>query len=160
MHEKVLQEDCGYTGGIPYWHEQRDYSLSADIADASVFDSNDTANFGSVGVSFASNVTNSSQCVVDGSFANTKLRYDIWLGVVDFNEYCMFRNHSNHYWSYANQTYVDECNAKDNYQAMNMCFVQWPHICGHLGVGGTVSLHLRGSIDPLVPRPLTDSIAS
>lgn len=126
---------CGYTGAQPYWHAQRDFALSPYVADASVFGSDAALSFGTNGV----NTTAGTNCVTDGAFANTTLNFDIWLGNVTNDSYCLSRSFNDSSWALANQTYVDVCRAYDTYEGANMCFVDSPHTCGHLGTGGTVS---------------------
>jgi tyrosinase len=68
LQEKLLQDECGYTGGVPYWDEQRDLELFETIDKASVWGSND--------LSFGTNGTGADGCVTDGAFANTTLHID------------------------------------------------------------------------------------
>lgn len=68
LQEKLLQDECGYTGAVPYWHEQRDLELYGTIDKASIWGSDD--------LSFGTNGTGPDGCVMDGPFANTTLHID------------------------------------------------------------------------------------
>lgn len=131
----LLQDECGYTGALPYWHEQRDFEVYGSIEEASVWGS-DEYSFGTSGV----NTTNGTNCVIDGPFANTTLHIDQFYGVDYYYDYCLAREFNQTAWESVNQTYVDECYLLDDYNDANFCYVQNPHAGGHLATGGTVSL--------------------
>lgn len=137
LQEMLLQNECGYKGALPYWDEQRDLEVLGSIENASVWGS-DEFSFGTNGV----NTTDGVNCVIDGAFANTTLRMDQIWGVDYYDEYCLSREWNQTAWEFANQTNVDICFAKDNYNEANFCYVDSPHSCGHLATGGTVSLFL------------------
>lgn len=134
LQEMLLQEECGYQGALPYWDEQRDLQVYGTIDQASVWGS-DEYSFGTNGV----NVTNGTNCVVDGAFANTTLRMDQVWGVDYYDDYCLAREWNQTAWEFANQSYVDTCFSKTTYNEANFCYVDSPHSCGHLATGGTVS---------------------
>lgn len=137
LHEKLLQDECGYEGALPYWDEQRDFELYGAVEKASVW-GDDEYSFGTSGVSTGSNDT--TKCVMDGPFANTTLRVDQIYGVDIYDEYCLSRDFNQTAWETVNQTNVETCYAKTDYNSANFCYVDAPHSGGHLGVGGTVSL--------------------
>lgn len=62
----------------------------------------------------------------------------VW-GVDYYDDYCLARSWNQTAYLTANQSYVDICRAKDNYNDANFCYVDNPHSCGHLATGGTVS---------------------
>lgn len=135
LHEMLLQNECGYTGALPYWDEQRDLELYGTIDKASIWGS-DEYSFGTNGV----NVTNGTNCVIDGPFANTTLRMDQIYGVDYYDEYCLSRQWNQTAWEFADQSYVDVCYATTTYNEANFCYVDSPHSSGHLATGGTVSV--------------------
>lgn len=128
----LLQNECGYTGALPYWDEQRDLEVLGTIEKASVWGS-DELSFGTNGVN-----VNGLNCVIDGAFANMTLRMDQIYGIDYYDEYCLQREFNQTRWETANQTGVDICHAKTDYDSANFCFVDAPHSCGHLATGGTV----------------------
>ncbi|KAK7703242.1 hypothetical protein SLS64_009219 [Diaporthe eres] len=140
----LLQEECGYRGALPYWDEQRDLEVYGTIDQASVWGS-DEFSFGTNGV----NVTNGTNCVIDGAFANTTLRMDQVWGVDYYDEYCLAREWNQTAWEFANQSYVDTCFAKTTYNEANFCYVDSPHSCGHLATGGTMENQNASPGDPV-----------
>lgn len=54
-----MKDECGFTGGVPYWDEQRDFDELVNIENASVW--------GSDNLSFGSNGENGAGCVVVSS---------------------------------------------------------------------------------------------
>lgn len=128
-HELLLQQECNYTGGQPYWDEQRE-SDAGPIEDASVWGTGD--------LSFGTGGREGDGCVVDGPFANTTLRLDQAWGVTLHDEYYLSRNFTAEYWSWANSTYANDCYASTNYGDAWECYVATPHSSAHLAVSGTV----------------------
>lgn len=145
----LLQDECGYTGALPYWDEQHDLEVYGTLDKASVWGA-DEFSFGTNGV----NTTSGTNCVVDGPFANTTLRMDQIWGVNYYDEYCLSREWNQTAFTFANQSYVDVCFEKTNYNEANFCYVDSPHSCGHLATGGTVSIFLHWFTD--VPFVLYD----
>ncbi|KAF4899237.1 Tyrosinase ustQ [Colletotrichum fructicola] len=144
LQEMLLQNECGYKGALPYWDEQRDLEVLGSIENASVWGS-DEFSFGTNGV----NTTDGVNCVIDGAFANTTLRMDQIWGVDYYDEYCLSRRWNQTAWEFANQTNVDTCFAKDNYNEANFCYVDSPHSCGHLATGGTMENQNASPGDPV-----------
>ncbi|KAI0163486.1 amino acid transporter [Pestalotiopsis sp. NC0098] len=141
LQEKLLQDECGYTGAVPYWHEQRDLELYGTIDKASIWGSDD--------LSFGTNGTGPDGCVMDGPFANTTLHIDQVWGVDYYDDYCLARSWNQTAYLTANQSYVDICRAKDNYNDANFCYVDNPHSCGHLATGGTMEDQNASPGDPV-----------
>ncbi|KAK9773957.1 putative Tyrosinase copper-binding domain-containing protein [Seiridium cardinale] len=138
LHERLLQDECNYTGAQPYWDEQRDADASIYVADASVWGADDLS-FG----------TTQDGCVVDGAFANTTLRLNQELGVKNTTEYCLSRSYDDSYWAWANSTYSDTCFAKANYSDAWPCWSKSPHSSAHLAVGGTLEDQAASPGEPL-----------
>ncbi|ETS76937.1 hypothetical protein PFICI_10811 [Pestalotiopsis fici W106-1] len=138
VYEQVLQTECNYTGGQPYWDEQRDVSLDPSLAAASVWGADDLS-FG----------TASNGCVTDGAFANTTLHLNQLWGVANYSSYCLSREYDESYWSWANTSYADACMATTNYSDAWQCWVAKPHSSAHLAVGGTLSDQAGSPGDPL-----------
>lgn len=130
VHESMLQTECNYTGGQPYWDEQSDADASDSLADASIWGSDD--------LSFGTNGQEGDRCVVDGPFANTTLHMSQLYGVANYTDYCLSRDFTDSYWMWANSTYADACFAKGNYSEAYPCWSKYPHSGAHLSVSGTV----------------------
>lgn len=145
VQEKLLQEECGYEGGIPYWDEQRDFELYGNIEDASIWGS-DEYSLGTNGVTVGNST---DKCVIDGAFANTTLRMDQIWGVDYYDEYCLSREFNQTAYEMVNQTNVDECFALETYNDANFCYVDKPHSGGHLGVSGTLENQNASPGDPV-----------
>ncbi|KAL1859478.1 hypothetical protein Daus18300_009623 [Diaporthe australafricana] len=123
-HEKVLRDECNYTGYQPYWEESLD---AGDIASSAVF--NTTTGFGGQG----------DDCVTDGPFANLTLSLNSYDGgSVYSSEYCLSRSFSDDTFELGNDTYIEECMAETNYTGALDCLMSTPHAAGHGGVGGTM----------------------
>ncbi|TDZ30557.1 Tyrosinase-like protein orsC [Colletotrichum spinosum] len=144
LHEKLLQDECGYTGALPYWEEQRDLAVLGGIERASVWGA-DEYSFGTNGVDTAAG----TKCVVDGAFANTTLRMDQVWGVDYYDEYCLSRDFNQTAWETADQANVDTCFALETYDEANFCYVDAPHSCGHLATGGTMENQNASPGDPV-----------
>lgn len=66
-----MKDECGFTGGVPYWDEQRDFDELVNIENASVW--------GSENLSFGSNGENGAGCVV----VSSKKPITIWASSSD-----------------------------------------------------------------------------
>lgn len=129
-HELLLQTECNYTGGQPYWDEQAtvaDMAAGAAFADAAVFDA--ATGFGGSGAG-------TDACVADGPFANLTLHMN---RTTNYAEYCLSRSFNPTALASANSTYVDACFASADYAAAWLCYKAKPHVAGHASVAGTVS---------------------
>lgn len=142
LHEHLLQTECNYTGAQPYWDEQRDATLSASVADASVWGDDEQLSFGTNG-------RGGDGCVVDGPFANTTLHLSQEWGVANYTSYCLSRDFTDENWVYANTTYSDACFAKANYSDVWSCWSKYPHISAHASVGGTMLDQAASPGDPI-----------
>lgn len=140
LQEKLLQDECGYEGGMPYWDEQHDLEAYSTIDKASVW-GDDEYSFGSNGVSDGGVESRNGtlKCVRDGPFANSTLRITQVWGVDSYDEYCLSRDFNQTQWLSVNQSNVDKCYATADYNSANFCIVDLPHSGGHLATGGTVS---------------------
>lgn len=141
VHEVLLQTECNYTGGQPYWDEQADADASTSLADASVWGADE--------LSFGSDGAGAGGCVVDGAFANTTLRLNEAWGVPNTTEYCLSRSFSDTNWAWANSTYSDACLAKSNYTEAWPCWSKYPHSSAHIAVGGTLYDQAASPGDPV-----------
>lgn len=121
VHEYLLQSECGYEGGQPYWEEVRDVDA---LAEAEVFDP-DTG-FGGPG----------GDCVTDGPFANLTLHLNATSKSA--NE-CLTRELNPEGFQGGRQEEIDACFNTTTYQEAFNCYRVNPHTAGHFGVGGTVS---------------------
>ncbi|KAJ3455982.1 hypothetical protein MRS44_017464 [Fusarium solani] len=97
VHGYLLQSECGYKGGQPYWDEVRDLEA---LNESVVFDP-DTG-FGGQG----------DNCVNDGPFANLTLHLNATSKNV--NE-CLTREFSPDGFQNGQQVYIDECLNTTNY---------------------------------------------
>lgn len=88
---------------------------------------------------FGGNGTGDDSCVTDGPFANLTLH----LGPnYDVTDHCLSRAIDNPTFSWANQTYLDECYAAQNYSTAWPLIASKPHSAAHLAVGGIVGFLL------------------
>ncbi|KAK7705175.1 hypothetical protein SLS64_008069 [Diaporthe eres] len=128
-HEKLLRDECNYTGYQPYWEESLD---SGNISASVVFDP--VTGFGGEG----------GDCVDDGPFANLTLGLSSNGSQIWEEDYCLARSFSDTIFDYGNTTYIEECLSYDNYTGALECYMSLPHVAGHGGVGGTI-LSVAGS---------------
>ncbi|KAF7536186.1 hypothetical protein G7054_g4736 [Neopestalotiopsis clavispora] len=110
-HERLIKDECGYTGRMPYWDEL------ADQGNMSSSEMWSTKYFGGNG-------RESDYCVVDGPFANLTLR---WLQDGSVSEHCLTRIHNDSLLSSTSQANIDKCNAIDNYTEAWECWKGGPH---------------------------------
>ncbi|KAJ4178101.1 hypothetical protein NW755_013440 [Fusarium falciforme] len=97
VHEYLLQSECGYKGGQPYWDEVRDLEA---LNESVVFDP-DTGFRGQ-----------GDNCVNDGPFANLTLHLNATSKNV--NE-CLTREFSPDGFHNGQQVYINECLNMTNY---------------------------------------------
>lgn len=98
-HEKLLRDECNYTGYQPYWEESLD---SGNISASVVFDP--VTGFGGEG----------GDCVDDGPFANLTLGLSSNGSQIWEEDYCLARSFSDNTFDYGNDTYIEECLASEN----------------------------------------------
>ena len=107
-----------------YWDELTD---SANLTASPIFDP--VYGFGGDGVG-------NDSCIADGPFSNLTLH----LGpVYEVTNHCLSRSLNSVAIAWANQTYLDECYAAENYTAAWPLFSSHPHTAGHAAVAGVVS---------------------
>ncbi|CAG9983394.1 unnamed protein product [Clonostachys byssicola] len=120
VHEYLLQSECGYEGGQPYWNETIDMD---DLAGSEIFDP-DTG-FGGEG----------GDCVTDGPFVNLTLHMS---SNSTSDSYCLSRSLNSNGFQTGAQEYIDECYNTDTYEEAFECYQVNPHTAGHSAVGGTL----------------------
>ncbi|KAH8734384.1 amino acid transporter [Ilyonectria robusta] len=120
VHEYLLQSECGYEGGQPYWNEVLDMD---DLAGSVVFDP-DTG-FGGEG----------SDCVTDGPFVNLTLHMN---SSGTSEDYCLTRSFNSNGFQSGVQANLDECFNMTTYEDAFDCYQVNPHTAGHSAVGGTM----------------------
>ncbi|ROT42391.1 Di-copper centre-containing protein [Sodiomyces alkalinus F11] len=134
-HEELLEQECGWTGGQPYWHEQIDagHFINSTILDP-------VLGFGGDGDRTA------DDCIQDGPFAN----YTNQVGVgYDVREQCITRRVNETRSIGTSQERVDECLAEDTWEAAWPCIEGQPHGGGHAGIGGQMANPISSPGDPL-----------
>ncbi|KAH0430728.1 amino acid transporter [Colletotrichum camelliae] len=131
VHEYLLQSECGYEGGQPYWNEV----LDMDALNQSVVFDPDTG-FGGEG----------SDCVTDGPFVNLTLHIN---STSNYANDCLTRSFNSNGFQTGQQEYIDECFASENYTAAFECYQVNPHTAGHSAVGGTMLDVVGSPGDPL-----------
>lgn len=132
VHERLLQEQCNYTGAQPYWPELADQTVP--WSDLEVFDP-DTG-FGGNGLASDGN------CIQDGPFANLTLHLAVDGSATD---YCVSRAFNQTNFSRGNETYLDTCytgSQSENFSVAWPCYESHPHSAGHGTVRGVVCLIL------------------
>lgn len=151
LHEQLLQTECNYTGGQPYWDWTKDASNNGSLAAASIW-GGDELSFGTNGQGARGGGIDGSACVTDGAFANTTLRMGQSWGVSNYTEYCLSRSFETerYYWDWANSSYVDACYAQESYvDGAFDCYRAKPHSSVHLAVSGTVGDQAASPGDPI-----------
>ncbi|KAK7413932.1 hypothetical protein QQX98_007200 [Neonectria punicea] len=132
VHEYLLQSECGYQGGQPYW----DKVLDIDALNESVIFDPDNG-FGGQG---------EYGCVNDGPFANLTLHLNATSMAA--NE-CLSRSFSQEGFQNGQQKYIDERFKTTNYVDAFECYIVNPHIAGHAAVGGIMADQVASPGDPL-----------
>ncbi|KAI0122938.1 amino acid transporter [Xylariales sp. AK1849] len=120
VHERLVREECGYTGRMPYWDGL------AEVSNITASDLWQDQYFGGNGVG-------QTGCIASGPSANLTLRWEDAEGQIQ--DKCLSRNFSPRSFNSAAQSNIDECNAIDNYDEAWVCWYQSPHGAGHGGVG-------------------------
>ncbi|OAA60345.1 amino acid transporter [Niveomyces insectorum RCEF 264] len=123
VHERLLIDECGYNGPMPYWNESSD---SANISEATVWDA---------ATGFGGNGTGTDNCVSDGPFSNMTLRIN---NDLSSSPYCLARNFNPCLFRNAAQANDQACLAKKTFEEARICFEGLPHASGHGGIGGTM----------------------
>ena len=121
----MLQNECNYTGVLPYWDELSDRS---NLTASSIL---------STEYGFGGNGNGTDKCIIDGPFANRTLH----LGpIYEVTDHCISRSWNSESFKWANQTYLDVVFAAENYEEAWPLFSSWPHTAGHAAIGGVVSI--------------------
>ncbi|KAF7589831.1 hypothetical protein BBP40_003641 [Aspergillus hancockii] len=136
IYETLLRDECGYTGSIPWWDEQKDAD-SGNMWQSSMWGPN----------AFGGNGTGSDNCVTDGRFAN----YTLHIGPGDEDtDYCLQRA-----WDTenaivnANSTALDLCNSYNTYAPWWECISNIPHKGVHTYIGGVMADIKSSPGDPI-----------
>lgn len=148
-HATLLRTQCNYTGTVPYVHlisnhtststltqllTNRWWDEALDAATGNFFQSNmwdDDTGFGGNG-------TAPSNCVTTGPFANRTMHIG---PLEETTDYCFKRDWDNTVGAGdAAQENVDACYAYNDYLEFWECLIDLPHVAGHGGTGGVVSL--------------------
>jgi tyrosinase len=127
VHEYLLQSECGYEGGQPYWNEV----LDMDALNNSVLFDPDTG-FGGDG--------DGADCVTDGPFVNLTLHLNS--SSTDAS-YCLSRSFNQQGFQSGQQEYIDACFNTTTYVDAFECYQSNPHTAGHSAIGGTVRMTTR-----------------
>ncbi|KAK0712046.1 hypothetical protein B0H67DRAFT_555920 [Lasiosphaeris hirsuta] len=128
-----------------YWDQVLDLP---NLRGASVFDPR--TGFGGDGVG-------PDLCVADGPFANLRLRFTEDLATTQ-SGYCLSRNMSECLFANTATANVLNCQRAGSFEEAWNCLEAKPHIAGHWGIGGTVSLtfstiHLLSLLSYLTKLP-------
>lgn len=125
-HEYLLQTECDYKGGHPYWDEALD---AGNFSTSIILDP--VSGFGGNGVG-------PSNCINDGPFKD----YVNAIGPGEaYTDHCIDRVISDCSSQAADKKYVDECMKAQNFSTFWPCIEGAPHSAGHGGIGGQVRLH-------------------
>ncbi|KAI0470098.1 amino acid transporter [Xylariaceae sp. FL0804] len=136
VHERMVREECGYTGRMAYWDEVGELETLDSIADSELWSTE----------YFGGNGSGDENCITDGPFVNLTLRFN---QDGSATEKCLTRIFSQSQFSTAAQDNIDECNAIDNYTEAWDCWSRDPHSAGHGGVGGIMSDATLSPGDPV-----------
>ncbi|KAJ3949164.1 uncharacterized protein N0V96_000279 [Colletotrichum fioriniae] len=139
VQEKLLRDDCGYTGPMPYWDEQAEQAV-LPLENASILNASATAGFGSASLDV-------NGCVVDGPYTNVRLTLDTELNRVD--PVCLSRDFKQKEYDQVAQKIIDACMALEDYVNLNNCLGASPHTGGHYAIGGTMDDPSLSPGDPL-----------
>ncbi|KAI6263822.1 hypothetical protein MCOR07_010646 [Pyricularia oryzae] len=138
VHERLLRDECGYKGVLPYWDQQADLA-AAPLNASSIFDAE--TGFGSIGM-------DGNDCVVDGPFANATNNLRVDLSRTD-EARCLTRRLSQTQFNMVSQAQVDLCSAHTTYDDFNNCIGGAVHVSGHFAVGGIMDDVSLSPADPL-----------
>ncbi|KAF3020245.1 hypothetical protein E8E14_012263 [Neopestalotiopsis sp. 37M] len=150
--EKNLREECGYTGGQPYWNWSLDVSSANDTNSTAVFSSpvfDPETGFGGNGPYVETNTTTNpfnltgrtgGGCVVNGPFTQDQFSVNVP------SPHCLTRDFTPPIMnSFAQQSLVDVVLATEDYTAFARAIENVPsfdrpniHGSGHFGVGGAL----------------------
>ncbi|CCX05366.1 Similar to Tyrosinase; acc. no. P07524 [Pyronema omphalodes CBS 100304] len=129
-HERLLRQECGYTGTQPYWDEERD---AGKFSSSEVFD--EEIGFGG----------GSGGCIKDGPFKDYLHNGPGY----DNTEHCIARQISDEISQQSSTEDVNKCLRLDTFEQAWPCIELRPHYGGHGGVGGDMSDGISSPGDPL-----------
>ncbi|KAL0640687.1 hypothetical protein Q9L58_000358 [Maublancomyces gigas] len=133
-HERLLREECGYTGAQPYWDEARD---AGHFSSSDVFNARD---------GFGGDGAGPGNCIQDGPFE----RYLLHMGPGYSNtEHCITRSIDDDVSNAASPRAIDECLRQPNFANAWPCIETNPHVAGHRGVGAGMDNAISSPGDPL-----------
>jgi tyrosinase len=126
-----------YTGPLPYWNETADINQmdTSPVFQPEAFGGNGAhpEYNGDINKDLYNNVS----CITNGAFVNTTLH--ITASLDHMSNYCISRVFNNSILSlWANQSAVDMCQSKPNYEEHWNCMAAMQHRAGHLGIGGVM----------------------
>jgi len=133
-HEYMLETECGYTAGQPWWDETHDAGTfsTSDVLDP-------VTGFGGDGVG-------TDRCIQDGPFAN----YTNHVGPgFDITDHCIQRSVNDRISSAAAQANIDNCMRQPTYEQAWGCIEGAPHSAGHAGVGAQLVNPQSSPGDPI-----------
>ncbi|KAI1360115.1 hypothetical protein F5Y08DRAFT_344034 [Xylaria arbuscula] len=139
VHERLIKDECGYIGRIPYWDELHDLD---SVADSEMF----TDEY------FGGDGTGPDGCIETGPFQNLTLR---WMQNGGIEEHCLSRQFDTAYLQMTNQANIDACNALETYDEAWICWFGGlhgsvgPHAAGHAAVGGVMGDATLSPGDPV-----------
>ncbi|PYI01232.1 tyrosinase [Aspergillus sclerotiicarbonarius CBS 121057] len=136
IYETLLRDECGYSGPIPWWDEQKDAD-SGKMWQSSMWGAD----------AFGGNGTGSDLCVRDGRFSN----YTLHIGPGDEDtDYCLRRAwDTENAIANANSTALDMCNAYNTYAPWWDCISNIPHKGVHTYIGGVMADIKSSPGDPI-----------
>ncbi|KAI6350725.1 hypothetical protein MCOR25_010440 [Pyricularia grisea] len=138
VHEKLLRDECGYTGVLPYWDQQADLA-AAPLNKSSIFDPE--TGFGSINM-------DANECVTDGPFVNITNNLNVDLSRKATPQ-CLTRKLSQTQFNMVSQSQVDLCMTYTTYVDFNNCLGNAVHTSGHYAVGGIMDDVSLSPADPL-----------
>lgn len=133
-HERLLREECGYTGAQPYWDEEAD---AGAFSSSVVFDAE---------TGFGGNGVGADGCIQTGPFANYTLHTGPSFENVD---HCISRAIDDDASRGSATDAVESCLALPDFATAWPCMEGAPHLGGHNGVGGEMSNPISSPGDPL-----------
>ncbi|KAK2598235.1 hypothetical protein N8I77_011660 [Diaporthe amygdali] len=140
VHENLLRNECGYTGPLPYWDEQKDQA-TLPLVEVNILSPSATTGFG--------NTTDENGCVVDGPFTGLRPTLQPNLTRTAEEGTCLQRDYKQAQFDLVSQDIVDSCFQLDQYSDLLNCLGGTPHTSGHYAIGGTMDSVSLSPADPL-----------
>ncbi|SMR48891.1 unnamed protein product [Zymoseptoria tritici ST99CH_3D1] len=135
VYERLMQQHCGWTGGVPYWRISTD---ADNILASPIWDT--TTGLGGNGAF-------GNGCITDGPFVNTTLRFhdDGTAG----EPYCITRNINAETYRGSVQGEIDSCMQSQDFAQAHACYENTVHASAHQGTGGVMADALTAPGDPI-----------